>query len=120
MAESSHTRRSRAYLKTGAVIINFIEAFKNEVSHEPTWGEIIARLNEIGHPTKRGGPWRASSAQTALIRYCEVKDRTYPLTRNRMKKSKLFDPDPTTKEITLNLTIKLQITADEDINFIIE
>tara|TARA_R110002020_G_scaffold173946_1_gene364935 strand:- start:285 stop:626 length:342 start_codon:yes stop_codon:yes gene_type:complete len=113
MAESSHARRGRAYSKTGAIIINFIEAVKNEVSHEPTWVEIIAHLNEIGHPTKRGGPWRASSAQTALVRYCEIKDLTYPLSRNKMG-----NRTSATKEITL--TVKIQITADQGMAVTVE
>jgi len=113
---------SRNWLKTGHLICEFIDAFKQvNDGAPPAWNEIVSHLNEINHPTKQGGQWRESSAQSSLVRYCETKDVAYPLPMR--KGSRLFtkrtdEIDPDTNDITI--TLKITVSANQKVNVIVE
>jgi hypothetical protein len=115
-------RNSRNYLKTGKLICEFIDAFKqaNDEAH-PTWYEITDHLNVVGHPTKRGGSWGHSSAQYSLVRYCQAEKVDYPLPMN--KGSLLFtertdEISPDTNEITI--TLKITVPAGQKVNVVVD
>ena len=104
-----------SYLKTGKLICEFIDAYEaiTSQSGQPIWSEITDHLTQIGHVTKQGGSWRQSSAQHALVRYCEQTNIDYPLRQRRGAAN-----NPKTNEITI--TLKITLPAGQKINVVVE
>jgi|TARA_A100001391_G_scaffold204737_1_gene201548 hypothetical protein len=101
------------YMSTGKTICDFIKSHEAQHGIQPTWLDITEYLTAIKYPTKRGGPWRQSSAQAALLRYCEVSQTTYPL--DRRKNIEKIE----TKRCT-EITVTLKITVDADANVTVD
>ena len=103
----------KSYLKTGKLICAFVEYYEKTNGVQPTWLEIAGHLTTIDHQTKQGGPWRQSSAQHALVRYCEKTNTDYPLRQRRGAGN-----NPKTNEITI--TLKITLPAGQKVNVVVE
>lgn len=115
-------RNTNKVLKTGKLICEFIDVFKQANDEAcPTWHEITDYLNEVGHLTSRGGPWGHTAAQNNLVKYCQIEKVDYPLPMN--KGSLLFaertdESSPDTNEITI--TLKITLPAGQKVNVVVE
>ena len=103
----------KSYLKTGKLICAFVEYYEKTNGVQPTWLEIAGHLTTIDHQTKQGGPWRQSSAQHALVRYCDHENIEYPLRQRRGAEN-----NPRSNEIVI--TLKIRVGADQTIRVVID
>jgi hypothetical protein len=113
-------RYRKTYLKTGKLICEFIDAYELAKDVVPVWFEITDYLTQIGHATKQGGPWRQSSAQYALVRYCAYEDVDYPLPQRRgsLIAKCVGQINPETNEVTI--TLKITLPAGQKVNVVVD